>query len=208
MGHIAGLLWRPTSQQHAMKVAQSVVIILLFVGGGCREEPPKPIRGDAMSGKHVAKYFLVSLHDNDISSMDIYAIEEPSAVDKVGRWIEEHVNSSGTVQKARGLVLLRWHNELSRFDEYGHIISSDFVSDSDVVSPRDLTTLKKLFRDCGKRVDTVPGRKRPRKSDNPDEQAVIEKDDGEHSPSNSIAPHAPDHPNKRPEPPNNGGPDK
>jgi hypothetical protein len=175
MGCIVWLIQRPISQQ-LIYVAWFIVISFFVFGGCCSENPPKPIRGDITSSNNVAKLFLVSLHDNDLSSMDIYTIEKPSDVKIISRWIKEHVNSSETVKKSRGLVLRLWHDELLRYDEQGHLIASDFLSDGDIISQTDLATLKELFQKYGKQVDTVPGRKKPKKSDNPPKQSLIEKE--------------------------------
>lgn len=190
----------PVDKQLQRRVSVWIIgVAMLVCAGGCKTKSGD----DTVSDRHVAKYFLVNLHDNDLSSMDIYAIKEPSEVDRVGHWIREHVNSSENVQKARGLVLLCWHDELLRLDEYGHVISSDYLCDSDVISPTDLAALKTLFQEHGERVNTVPGRKPPKKSDNPKEQALIEKDECNYSPANpkvSAPATAP------PSPPANAGP--
>jgi hypothetical protein len=121
----------------------------------------------------VAKYYLVCLHPGDISATDIYAIEKPDAVQKVGSWIQDHVNSSDTVQKARGLALTFWHDELLSFDNRGHAIRSDFLADGDVISGGDLKRLRQLFEEHGERVQTVPARKPPKRGSRPFEQAKI-----------------------------------
>lgn len=146
------------------------MILLSIVG--CHER--KLGSEDAVLDRRVARYFLVSLHDDDISKVDIFVIESADEVASVGRWIDEHVDSSDAVQKARGLILLRWHDELLRFNENGQAISSDFLCDPDVISWNDLSTLKLLFRKLGERTNTVPGRKPPEGSLHPNEQVIIE----------------------------------
>lgn len=174
MKNTAWSLWRPLCEQQQRGVCAAGATLLVFLMG-CRNDSPDSNGSDAMSRGPVAKYFLVTLHAYDISSMDIYAVEDPTAVNKIGRWIKEHVNSSPSVQKARGLVLLNWHDELLRFDGQGRLIFSDYLCDTDVISAEDRVVLNELFQKYGKRVDTVPGRQPPKQSGKPTEQAMIEK---------------------------------
>ena len=146
----------------------------MFGVAGCTER--RLGSEDAVLDERVARYFLVSLRDDDISRVDIYVIDTPDEVTTVGRWIDQHVDSSDAVQKGRGLVRLRWHDELLRFNENGRVISSDFLADPDVISQKDFSTLKLLFQEHGKMANTVPGRRPPRGSGNPNEQQVIEND--------------------------------
>lgn len=166
-------MWRGGKHRGRGTVAwiAAAMVLLAIVGYSALRSG----KGDVASDKHVAKYYLVSGHGNDFS---IYVIETPSVVETVGRWINEHVNSSEAVQKARGLVLTFWHHELLRYAEHDSVIWSDFLSDPDVVLPTDLPTLESLFQEHGARVDTVPGRKPPKRSTNPRELILIEKDDG------------------------------
>jgi hypothetical protein len=175
---MAGFAWlrsRPVGKcgQVASLIRAVGIICLLFLNG-CRQEWQESDGGGAVPRKKAAKWFLVTQRDNDFSSIDVYAIEDPIAVAKVGRWIKGHVDSSGRVQRARALMMV-WQDELLRFDEHGEYFFSDLVWDKNVMSPGDLVVLKELFQKYGKRVDTVPGRKPPKRRANPREQPRIER---------------------------------
>jgi hypothetical protein len=137
MARCARVLWRPfTKQEQAPRIVGAVGIVLLLSFISCRQECRKPNGASAMSRTKAAKWFLVIQHEEDYSHIEIYAIEDPSAVEKIGRWIGEHVDSSGRVQKARALLAV-WQDELLRFDEHGNHFFSDILWDKDVISPGD-----------------------------------------------------------------------
>jgi hypothetical protein len=152
-------------QHHQPRAAWMACILLALCLPGCQER------------SQAANYFLVGLQQGDPSVVHIYAVEDPDAVRHVGKWIEEHVNDSPSAQKARGLVLTFWHDELLRFDGQGHLLWSDYLCDDDVISPSDYAALKELFRQYGRRVETVPGRRPPRKRNTWNQLLVIEQEE-------------------------------
>jgi hypothetical protein len=160
-----------------MNVVWWVGIIFLMFFMGCKQEVSSLKEGAVMSHKDVPKYFLVTLHHN-VSSMDIYEMDDPNEVAKMDDWTRSHVDRNSSRRGARGLVLLWWHNELLRFDEHGKVVFADDLAGSGVIRGVDLMTLREMFRKHGRRVDTVPGRKPPRKPDNPHQQALIENEGG------------------------------
>jgi hypothetical protein len=106
--------------------------------------------------------------------MDIFVVDAPTPLDDLLPWIDEHVDRGQRAQKARGLVLQLWHDELLCVSATGKVITSDFLADSDVISRADHAKLKAFFRQFGKQVDTIPGRRPPKKSSDPKKQSRIE----------------------------------
>lgn len=145
--------------------------MFLLLLAGCKQELPS---------KKVTKYFLVTLRDYDpssVASVDIFMVDNPDAVRQIGRWGQEHVNNDPRARRARGIVTVAsWHTELLRFDERERVVSSDDLFGDPVISSSDLVTLKELFQKHGRRVDTVPGRKPPRREGNSQEKLSIEFD--------------------------------
>ncbi len=175
MGYIAWLSCRCVDQQkRRMDIVWWMGIIFLMFLTGCKQEMPAPKEDGAMPRKDVPKFFLVTPHDGDISNIAIYEIDDPDEVEKIDDWTRLHVDRDSNPHTARGLVLLWWHEELLRFNEHGKLVSSDDLAGRHVIRGVDLMTLREMFRKHGKRVDTVPGRKPPKKPEQPHQQAWIE----------------------------------
>jgi hypothetical protein len=136
---------------------------------GC--SAPNSDRPNPSEGKHFVKYYLV--HHREDGNFEMFVIDGPDEVGFVGKWITAHVNESPKVQKARGLVLNLWHNELLRIDDHGNV-QSDYLSVGDVISEKDYKKLNALFREYGRHVNTIPGRKPPRVREKVDEPLWIE----------------------------------
>jgi hypothetical protein len=115
---------------------------------------------DVIPREETEKYYLITVEQGNPTNITIYLLDDAGVMDRVYRWLMqncEELEDKGNV--ARIPQIFPWSNELQQFGRDGHSVSY-VVSDA---GRAEYERLVSLFQESGRLVETVPGRKPPKK---------------------------------------------
>jgi hypothetical protein len=130
---------------------------------------------DIIAREATEKYYLVDIKDGHATKLKVYLLDDGEAMDRVHRWLT--ANGKRLEERSNIAMLpqiLPWHNELLQCDRNGNVVSCM----ADYCEAEEYERLVALFRDSGRQVNTVPGRKPPVVKDS-GKQISIEWENGE-----------------------------
>ena len=108
--------------------------------------------------ENTVKYYLVDTVDGHTKPR-IYLIDDQEGMDRVYRWLMRNLEKLEEVSYIANFPhRFPWHDELLQYAKNGDGVSYSFIDSLEQEKHKKLVA---IFREVGKQVDAVPGRKPP-----------------------------------------------
>lgn len=107
---------------------------------------------------NTVKCYFVDFDNGHKAKPRIYLLDDRARMDQVHHWLERNGKKLEEKSNVANIPqMFPWHNELLQYAKNGEAVS--YIAD--YAEPDEYKKLVTIFRDYGRQVDTVPGRKPP-----------------------------------------------